>query len=184
MSGQRFMRIYEFEGELKSHRLLDLSLNMTALYEITRKRTPPEVVAHFIAKAASGETVTASEIKEASAEVIPFPKEPPLPPSPDFPAVVFMPEVIHRDIPLSVVACSPSTNWTLLHRLENVASYSLGTIDTPDLDGAVKKLIESGRLEAVEQAAEASSALAKAAIAAAAVRRPPRKPAAKRGRRQ
>jgi hypothetical protein len=155
MSATRFMRIYDFEREFKSHRLLDLTLNLAALYELTRKRTPPEVVTHFVAKAACGEKVTAREIKEASA-VIPFPKRE-APPATFAPPVVVWPEI---PLPVVVQDRSPSINWQLLNRLENV-TYLRGHIENT-LEGEIKRLVESGRLPDVIRAAEDCEALASA----------------------
>lgn len=181
MTATRFMRIFDFERELKSHNLLDLSLNLSALYELTRRRTPPEVVTHFIAKAARGEKVKASEIKEASARVLPFPKREP-PPAPSFPPVVPPLEVTHHEVPLAVVTpgrdSPPSTDWNLFHQLANAASCIHDVAGTPDLDGAIKGLIDRGRLRDVIRAAEAfakAGALAErllAVIAAAAKAEP------------
>lgn len=75
MTATRFMRSYDFyELHLKSHNVLDLNFSVTALYELTKRRTPPEVRAHFIAKAKDGERVTAGDVKAAR---IPFPKQEP-----------------------------------------------------------------------------------------------------------
>jgi len=81
MTATRFMRIYDFENEFKSHKLLDLSLNLSALYELTRRRTPPEVVTQFLAKAERGEKITAREIRQEANSVVRFPN-PPRPTSP------------------------------------------------------------------------------------------------------
>lgn len=153
----RFMRIHAFASEFKSGTLPDLSLSLSTLDELSRRRTPPEVVTQIIAKAERGERVTASEVKEASAAAVPSPERgptralwPPLPPL----------EVTHHKIPLAAVAYvrrdyPPAIDWTLLLWLKNIASLINSVAGVSGLDDAIGKLISAGHGDDVARAAEA-----------------------------
>lgn len=133
----RYMRIYAFASELKSDTLPDLSLSLSTLDELSRRRTPPEVVSQILAKAERGTRVTASEVKAATALVVPFPKRG-WPPAPVITAKL---------VPVREPPPEPHSalDWHLFNMLENAAIYINDIADWPDLDKkVVKAFIEDG----------------------------------------